>query len=306
MMKEINNKLKCIFIPCPENRYRPQFLESRFLTYYVITLLILKLFTVPFLIYFSRTIFFADITKTALMELTNQERQSLGIQPLREEPKLNEAAFLKAQDMITKDYFSHRSPDGILPWDWFKSAGYNYKFAGENLAIGFLDSEEVYQAWMNSPLHKKNLLNPNYSEIGTAIVRGDFQGNDTTLVVQLFGTPQVVAAGEEGPTVAIAEAKTKELAEETTKKDTFIFNFFQFIALRYSDLLQKLIYGSLIFIIASLIIAIYFDIFVYLRFEIQYKDLIFKAISFSFLLLILLLVDKGKIIQIIPHEFTIY
>ena len=125
--------------------------------------------------------------------MVNQTRQSVGLQPLAENSQLDRAAQLKAQNMVQDNYFDHTSPSGISPWYWFSQAGYNYKYAGENLAIGFFDSQEVYDAWLNSPSHKANILNPNYTEVGTAVLSG-FGSNNTIVVVQEFGSPQLVRA----------------------------------------------------------------------------------------------------------------
>ena len=156
MSEEIFRKLKLIFIPCRDNKYRPKFLGSKFLFYYALVLLLLKLIIIPFFLYFPKTVFFADLAKTNLVGLTNTTREYFGFQALKENQALNEAAYLKAKDMIEKGYFAHYSPEGITPWYWLKKIGYNYKSAGENLAIGFLDSEQVYRAWMDSSSHKAN------------------------------------------------------------------------------------------------------------------------------------------------------
>ena len=319
MFKELILKLKLIFIPCEANKYRPKFLDGQFLAYYVISLLILKLFLVPFIIYFPKSIFFAEITKTALIDSTNEERVSSGISSLKENAKLDEAAYLKASDMIEKDYFSHQSPKGISPWYWFNKVGYNYKFAGENLAIGFLDSKEVHQAWMASPSHQKNLLNPNYQEIGIAVLKGDFQGSEAVVAVQLFGTPQtsvvtpqvltpekeeIAEEEKEGRVLSVTEPEESASLPEEGKD--IALNLFQFTALSYSNVLQKIIYGSLVFIILSLLIVIIFDVFIYQKFEIQYKDIVFNTIGFIILLIIFLSIDKENIIQLIPHNFRIY
>jgi hypothetical protein len=315
MFKELILKLKLIFIPCEANKYRPKFLDGQFLTYYVISLLILKLFLVPFIIYFPKSIFFAEITKTALIDSTNEERVSSGISSLKENAKLDEAAYLKASDMIEKDYFSHQSPEGISPWYWFNKVGYNYKFAGENLAIGFLDSKEVHQAWMASPSHQKNLLNPNYQETGIAVLKGDFQGSEAVVAVQLFGTPQTSVVTPQVLTPEKVEEKGGEVLSVTEPEGSaslpeegkdIALNLFQFTALSYSNVLQKIIYGSLIFIILSLLIVIIFDVFIYQKFEIQYKDIVFNTIGFIILLIIFLSLDKENIIQLIPHNFRIY
>ncbi|PIR72970.1 MAG: hypothetical protein COV26_01010 [Candidatus Nealsonbacteria bacterium CG10_big_fil_rev_8_21_14_0_10_36_23] len=188
-MSKVFQKLKILFIPCEGNQYKPRFLAGGTLFYIVLALFILKLIAVFFIIYLPKTVFFADLTKTALIQLTNQERQVLGVPMLKENQKLNEAAQQKAQDMLNNDYFSHYSPTGINPWYWFKKAGYKYQTAGENLAVGFMDSEEIVAGWINSASHRDNLLNPKFQETGIAVLKGDFQGSETTVVVQLFGSP---------------------------------------------------------------------------------------------------------------------
>lgn len=335
MFGRIFKQLKMAFIPCHGNKYRPRFLGSKFLLYYALALLFLKIAVVPFLLYFPETVFFADLTKINLMELTNSARQSFGLQSLQENQTLNEAAYLKAKDMIEKSYFAHYSPKGIAPWHWLDEIGYNYLSAGENLAIGFLESEQVHQAWMNSSLHKENILNPNYREIGIAVLKGSWQGNETTFVVQFFGTPKkLVLAGEtepvqvateeekpaavDSPAAEIpAEGETEELAAisghgqvisaATGEKleEPLLFLFFQFITSGYYDLIQKIVYGSLFFIILSLLLTVFYDLFIYRKFEIQYKDIVFKTVGYVALWFVLVFLDKLVIIQLLAHNFRI-
>ena len=146
------------------------------------------------LIYFqilgNFNLFSANITKTALIDLTNQERQKFNLAALNENPLLDRAAYLKALDMVKNGYFDHNSPGGTKPWYWFDQSGYDYKYAGENLAIGFTDSGAVNNAWIASPTHRANILNRNYREIGIAILNTYFQGSPAVIVVQLFGDKQ--------------------------------------------------------------------------------------------------------------------
>jgi len=342
MVQKILPKFKLIFIPCKENRYRPKVLDTKFLLYYLIFLFTLKILIIPFVIYFPKNIFFAEITNNAIIEFTNRKRELSGLSFLKENPTLDRAAYLKAQNMLEKSYFSHKSPEGISPWYWFKIAGYDYKFAGENLAIGFLDSEEVIEGWYDSPSHKNNLLNQDYQEIGVAVLKGDFQGNEATVVVQLFGTekPQIplvetkeekisVKKSEppvekveppvekveppvekvEPPVEKVEPIKEKLLAEETgTKnlKEKAEFKFFNFLNLKYYNLIQEIIYLSLILVIGYLLTAVLFDALIYRKFVIDYKDLIPKAIGFTTVLMILLLIDKPELISLIPHNFQIF
>ena len=218
-LPDLKQKLKLIFVPSEANNFRPKFLTSRVLLWCLLALFILKIITIPFLIYFQKSIFFSDISKSVLIALLNKDRQSAGLQSLKENATLNNAATMKAQDILAKDYFSHQSPEGISPWYWFKAAGYNYQVAGENLAIGFLDSEEVNQAWLDSPSHRANLLNANYKDVGIAILTGDFDGNETTVVVQLFGALQPATAGPKVQTKEQAPKETAKPAAENTEKE---------------------------------------------------------------------------------------
>ena len=92
-MNKLLLRVKILFIPSAENEYKPRFLESDILFHYILALLILKLIAISFIFYFPKTVFFADLTKTTLIELTNQERQTLGLPVLKENLKLNQAAY---------------------------------------------------------------------------------------------------------------------------------------------------------------------------------------------------------------------
>jgi hypothetical protein len=91
--------------------------------------------------------------------------------------------------MFSKNYWAHVAPDGTTPWDFIKKNGYNYSSAGENLARDFNDSQSVVSAWMASKSHRENIVNLHYREIGIGVVNGILDGKETTLVVQMFGTP---------------------------------------------------------------------------------------------------------------------
>ena len=130
----------------------------------------------------------SSVTAEELIDLTNQVRLENGLSALELNSDLTQAATQKAADMIAKNYWAHTSPDGQTPWYFFKDAGYQYLYAGENLARDFLDSGSVIEAWLSSPTHKDNLLSNRYQDIGIAVIHDTFQGQETVLVVQLFGT----------------------------------------------------------------------------------------------------------------------
>ncbi len=318
MFERIISKLEIIFIPCRDNNYRPKWLEGRFLIYCLVILVLLKLITVSFLVYLPKTIFFAEISHSLLIELTNKQREELGINLLEENQQLNAAAFLKAQDMLAQDYFSHQSPTGVTPWYWFQKADYDYQTAGENLGIGFLDSEEIYQAWDNSPSHRANLLNSAYQDIGIAVVKGDFEENETVIVVQLFGSPietiaepivelivESIVESKEDTVAAVQEIEPEQeqglgdIQEEIKGETSAVFSFLKFMTEGYNNLVQKIIFYSLIFVAFALILN------VFVRFDIQHKDLIIKAVFFGVALGLFILINKEIIIRVIPHSLGI-
>lgn len=135
----------------------------------------------------------STLTPQAILDLVNADRLQHGLNQLTLNPTLNLAALAKAEDMSENNYFAHNSPNGNTPWFWFKSMGYHYTYAGENLAEGYSDPYELEKSWMESDSHRANILSPYYSEVGLAIVRN----NNTNLVVQLFGSrDQILTFGK--------------------------------------------------------------------------------------------------------------
>jgi len=147
-------------------------------------------------------VFAADaITPDRVTELVNESRLARDLPVVTLSSELSAAASMKAEDMFAKQYFAHDTPDGHDPWYWVKKAGYTYQLAGENLAIHFRDAFSQHTAWMESPTHRKNILNPEYRDIGVAVRSGEYEGNPTTIVVQFFGT-------KKGAVIDPAPAKT--------------------------------------------------------------------------------------------------
>jgi uncharacterized protein YkwD len=180
--------LYCLFFPHEHNNHRAKFLHFR--TFYlVISVLLISsfFFSSGFNPLVSRIQALADISTQELLQFTNEMRAENGLPPLAENQQLETAAYAKAEDMFAKDYWAHNSPDGTTPWYFIKNSGYNYIYAGENLAKGFTDSRDVVNAWMASPSHKENLLSENFKDVGFAVKTGKLGGEDTFLVVQEFG-----------------------------------------------------------------------------------------------------------------------
>jgi uncharacterized YkwD family protein len=115
----------------------------------------------------------AGIGKFAMqvIDLTNVERKKNGLPSLKADAALSKVAQTKSKDMETKHYFSHTSPTYGSPFDMMRDFGVTYRTAGENIAMGQPTPQEVVNAWMNSEGHRKNILSPNYTNIGVGFTQ---------------------------------------------------------------------------------------------------------------------------------------
>ena len=214
--------LKDLFTPHPSNNHKARILHPASLSVIVALFLVGQFFLNFFTLVSPSVLGYAsNISPEKIIELTNQKRAELGLAPLANSPLLNEVAQRKAADMFAFNYWAHVSPSGRDPWSFFKEVGYKYIYAGENLARDFMDSASVVEAWMNSPTHKDNIVNPNYKEIGVAVVNGTLNGVETTLVVQVFGTPPPATTAPKKISPPKAETpKIEEEKKEVAQKET--------------------------------------------------------------------------------------
>lgn len=168
---------------------------------------------------FSSLTYVYALSSSDIVSLANASRNSEGIAKLAVNSKLASAAYNKANDMLEHDYFAHTSPGGKTPWDFIKAAGYNYVYAGENLSIGYTDAQELHTAWMNSLTHRENIMNGNFEEIGIAVVSGEYEGAQTTVVVQMFGSAVAqTAVNTENTDTAIVSAEQQIEGEQSAEK----------------------------------------------------------------------------------------
>lgn len=193
------------FLPHENNNFRAKILHNSsiffaiFILFFTGLLLSLARVNYPFVLGVS-----ADISIEKLIVLTNIERQKQGLPSLIQNPQLSRAALQKAEDMFAKNYWAHNSPDGKTPWYFIREAGYNYTYAGENLARGFETADEAVKAWMASPKHRANVLSGNFNEVGFAVKEGRLNGEDTVLIVEAFGnqgTTPSIAVNRQSPEV---------------------------------------------------------------------------------------------------------
>lgn len=185
-MKKI---LKKYFIPHKGNDHQPHILRNEATIAAIGLLIVVELIFLTGAGVLSGSKYFATIFKGVLVDETNSNRISQKLASLTVSPILEEAARQKAEDMAKNSYFSHVGPTGKTPWEWLQGVGYEYRYAGENLAVNFIDSKDVVDAWMNSPGHRANILNTNYTEIGIGTAAGIYKGKTTVFIAEYFGKP---------------------------------------------------------------------------------------------------------------------
>lgn len=209
----IKNLFRDFLIPCKENGFKPRILETQFFFILLGFLVGLKILTLlSFWGNLGATIF-NQVSQDDLYVLTNETRASNGVGKLQASSKLEAVAQLKLADMFQNNYFAHTSPVGIEPWHWFDKANYAYRMAGENLAMNFMSSSEVLNAWLNSESHRKNLLLNEFQETGIAVGSGIINGQQTIVVVQEFGMPRT-------PALAVQTKSIPKISPSITPKSS--------------------------------------------------------------------------------------
>ena len=219
--------LRHFFLPHHTNNHRAKALHIDSLLCYVLLFAIFNLGIRVVHREFPSILGYAtDIRVDALLASTNAERANLGLNPLKFNTALSQAAAAKAADMFTNDYWAHNSPQRKTPWSFIVNSGYRYTIAGENLAKNFSTSGGVVAAWMASPTHKDNIVKPEYQDIGFAIVNGVLNGEETTLVVQMFGAGESPIAEVPKVETVIPEVASAVVESNVFSQSTFkpIFN----------------------------------------------------------------------------------
>ncbi|SCF92112.1 CAP domain-containing protein [Streptomyces sp. Ncost-T10-10d] len=117
-----------------------------------------------------------------ILTLVNSERSKAGCSPLTMNAKLTKAAQDHSADMASHRNMSHTGSDGSAPGDRITRAGYRWSAYGENVAYGYTTAESVMAGWMDSPGHRRNILDCSFKEIGVGLAQ---PGNYWT---QDFGT----------------------------------------------------------------------------------------------------------------------
>jgi uncharacterized protein YkwD len=153
--------------------------------------------TIPFVLFFWMTSFsnrqalpegatgsmrISAVNKTLILKLVNEAREK-GVRcgndyykpapPVVWNDLLEKAALTHCTDMAAKKYFSHTSNNGSGSGDRLRKAGYNWMACAENIGMGYMDEKEMVEGWLKSPGHCRNIMNPDYKEMGVARV-GDY------------------------------------------------------------------------------------------------------------------------------------
>lgn len=186
--KKVRRHVKMAVIPYTANQFRPHLIRRQG----IVSLLIIVTVSL-----FGSNLWStgsvlgdtADITSVTLLQGTNSERTQRQLPPLKYSDKLSEAARMKADDMFAQQYWAHEAPNGVTPWHWFSTVGYDYAHAGENLAKNFRTTDATMNAWMASQEHRNNILNNNYTDVGFAVADGVLNGKQATIIVALYGRP---------------------------------------------------------------------------------------------------------------------
>lgn len=132
-----------------------------------------------------------ELSESEIIRNVNNARVKNNLKGLTISDELKKVASLKLIDMQNKHYFDHISPDNKSLKDFLKEVNYNYIYSGENLAQDYFDSNSVVDAWLNSPTHRDNILNPKLDEVGVAFEYVNHDGTNHLTMVMIFGKKKI-------------------------------------------------------------------------------------------------------------------
>jgi len=225
---------KDFFLPGHYNNFQPKILRTKFLTTIVILLILLKaIFSFSLLFVYPNLALMSEDIASKIYQITNEDRIAHNLLSLKLNNSLSKIAFQKANDMLIRNYFAHKDPDNKMIWDLLDRTDYPYVHIGENLGMNFVTAELVNEALMKSPMHRKNILNENFQDIGIAVVSRKINNKRTNILVQVFADKEIKQDTDNlktikrevknVPVVSLTELKEKEptkvlLVETTTKE----------------------------------------------------------------------------------------
>ncbi len=318
------------FVPHTTNKYQPHlFRNTSLFAIFSICILLLGI-SIGNFVFLQKTVLGVNIASNVLIDMANNARSQSKVSTLARNQKLDYAAGMKASDMVENKYFAHFSPDGTTPWYFIHESGYNFIYAGENLAINFYESLDVQNAWMNSPTHRENLLNKNFKEVGVATKEGMYNGASSIYIVQMFGTeakPKLENVfgdfknEDQAKKSAIIDSRVavaKEIPKEIPKIKV-INESKDFIAVKnteaiektdtkvagvetYSSFWDRLVFNlsrniQVIYFVFIGIIGVAFFIRIFIEYERQHYRHILYSLGFLFLIMFLAIINYNFIIS---------
>ena len=187
-------QLKHLFIPNKGNNYHPHILHTKRAIFYSLFFLTIKLIVFVFVVLLPiETFTMPDMLKSMgdkIISQTNEVRNKLGIRSLEGEVLLFSSANAKSWDMVQNNYFEHVSPTGRHLGDFLNDVNYDYSVAGENLAVGYHNADDMMKAWKNSPTHYANMIDKDFQDMGIGLVVGTYKGvANIIFVTEHFGKP---------------------------------------------------------------------------------------------------------------------
>lgn len=300
LWRSIKNHL----LPWRGNTHRPHILRRGWLlTFLALTLVSEGIILGHALVTPGPQVFLAAVLRSDVISYTDEARVKEGGQHLTENDILNAAAQAKAEDMAARGYFSHVGPDGEEPWVWLERAGYDYMYAGENLAVRFEDSKDVVDAWMASPTHRANIVKPAYQEVGVGLAEGIYKEKPATFVVQYFGAPapvashapvtepeqtplaanitptptqEVPAAPAQESSVAGAETEVAAVQAAPTPKQSFIQSATRAVAKAFSEAPEG---ASWVLAGVTLLLVVVLALTFFIRIQVQPTDLLLPGMA---------------------------
>ena len=149
-----------------------------------------------------------------LLSLTNKARKDAGLKPLRISYPLGQSAQDYAEDLATQNFFSHQGKDGSTLSSRVEATGYDFAAAGENIAAGQQTAQSVFDGWMNSAGHRKNILAADYTEVGFGMFDATGSSDYGKYWVQNFGKPDGRSSSED---VYIPSSCSARIASKPSK-----------------------------------------------------------------------------------------
>ncbi|PIP55772.1 MAG: hypothetical protein COX06_01755 [Candidatus Zambryskibacteria bacterium CG22_combo_CG10-13_8_21_14_all_42_17] len=110
-----------------------------------------------------------------MLDLINRERVMVGVSPVVIDETITLVARLHSEDMWNRSFFAHNNPDGDNPFSRMSAGGVDFRVAGENLAL-VQTVDRAHNGLMNSPGHRRNILDPNFKRVGIGVIDGGVYG----------------------------------------------------------------------------------------------------------------------------------